>query len=252
VKLSALLLAAALLAPAQSPWKNSGPQSLVIQYRCTLAGRPNLREALRSEGLASLEDWKSRGIVASYHLLFSRYVDTNNWDLLAIVNFRGYDDAVRWKEVETRRPAGLPPQSLATIVSVATYPTDLVRLDAPETAPPAPAWLVIPYNLTVAPDAYLRYFDEYVKPQLAGWKREGILAGYALYMQRYTAARPWDAMLVLLYKDDSALGQRERVVAKTRAELASDPRWLEIANSKQSVRTEKEAIVADEIIPARQ
>jgi len=252
VKLPVLLFAAAFLAPAQPTRKESGPQSLVIQYHSTLAGRPSLCESIRSEGLDSLEDWKSRGAVASYHLLFSRYIDTNNWDMLAIVNFRSYNDAVRWKDVESRRPAGLPLQTLATIVSVATYPADLARGDAPETAPPAPAYLVIPYNLTVAPEAYLQYFDEYVKPQLAGWKHEGILAGYALYMQRYTAARPWDVMLILEYKDDAALGQRERVVAKIRAELASDSRWLAIANSKQSVRTEREAIVADEIFPARQ
>ena len=61
-------------------------------------------------------------------------------------------------------------------------------------------------------------------------------------LQRYTAARPWDGLLVLQYKDDAALGQREKVVAQVRQELQNDAKWKALADSKQSIRTEKEAI----------
>ena len=56
---------------------------------------------------------------------------------------------------------------------------------------------------------------------------------------------------MLEYKDDAALGQRERVVAQVRQELQTDPKWKALADNKQSVRTEKEAIVADELTPLR-
>ena len=75
--------------------------------------------------------------------------------------------------------------------------------------------------------------------------------GYGLYLQRYTAARPWDAMLVLEYKDDAALGLREKIVEKVRQELRSDPKWKALADSKQTIRSEKEAVIADELTPNR-
>ena len=56
---------------------------------------------------------------------------------------------------------------------------------------------------------------------------------------------------MLEYKDDAALGQREKVVAQVRQELQNDAKWKALADSKQSIRTEKEAIVADELVPSR-
>ncbi|HMD76684.1 MAG TPA: hypothetical protein VKG86_04840 [Terracidiphilus sp.] len=199
------------------------------------------------KGLKQLETWRADGIVGDYHILFSRYVDTNNWDMLALIGFRHSEDVARWKAVERRSPAGLPPDALALTSSVATYPADLMRQKVAEAPPSRPVYLVIPYTYSVSAQAYLQYADEYVLPQFDGWMREGILTRYQLFMQRYTAARPWDSLIVLEYKDDESLGLREKIVAKVRQELQSNPAWKALNENKQSVRVEKEAVIADEL-----
>jgi hypothetical protein len=93
----------------------------------------------------------------------------------------------------------------------------------------------------------LQYVDDYVLPQFDGWMREGILTRYQLFMQRYTAARPWDSLIVLEYKDDESLGLREKTVAKVRQELQSNPAWKALNENKQSIRVEKEAVIADQL-----
>ena len=248
----ALALIVAVLAPAlaQVPPKDTGPATLIIQYRCPIASRAALRLSAQRETVAQFEKWKTSGLLADYHLLFSRYVDTNNWDMLAVLRFHDDAAAARWKKVEDVQPAGLPADAQSIVNAASTYPVDLARSADPSPPPVEPAYMVIPYNFTVTPAEYIQYFDDYVRPQLQGWSRSGVLAGYMLYMQRYTAARPWDGLLVLEYKDDAALGQREKVVAQVRQELQNDPKWKAIADNKKSIRTEKEAIVADELVPA--
>jgi hypothetical protein len=251
VKALALLLA--MLAPvsAQLPPKDSGPATLVIQYRCPIGSRAALRLAVKGESVAQFERWKTSGLLAGYRLLFSRYVDNNNWDMLAVLSFRDGATAARWKEVEALQPGGLPASAQSIVSTASTYPVDLARSADPSRPPAEPAYMVIPYSFTVTPVEYIQYFDDYVLPQLQGWSRSGVLAGYALYLQRYTEARPWDGLLVLEYKDDAALGQREKVVAQVRKELQNDAKWKALADSKLSIRTEKEAIVADELVPQR-
>jgi hypothetical protein len=251
VKVLALLVGALAAAYAQLPAKDAGPAALIIQYRCPVASRTALRQTAQSESIAQLERWKASGLLAGYHLLISRYVDSNNWDMLAVLDFRDGAAAARWKEVEAVTPAGLSEKAQSIVGAVSTYPVDLARSAASSMPPAAPVYMVIPYAFAVTPAEYIQYFDNYVRPQLKGWSREGVLAGYALYLQRYTAARPWDGLLVLEYRDDAALGQREKVVSQVRQELQSDAKWKARADSKQSIRTEKEAIVADELVPVR-
>ena len=200
-----------------------------------------------NRGPSNFAAWKQSGLLENYRLLFTRYVDNNHWDMLAILSFRRHADLARWRDVEAAHPAGLPAGALDLVNSISTYPASLARSTAPTDAPQQPVYLVIPYNFQVTPAVDLHYADDYVKPQLDGWRKEGILAGFGLYLQRYTAARPWDALLVLEYRDDEALGQREAIVAGVRQQLQQNPAWKAIADSKQNIRTEKEAIVADEL-----
>jgi hypothetical protein len=251
VRVFVLLLT--ILAPvsAQSKPPDAGPATLVIQYRCPIASRAALRQAAQSEIVAQFEEWRISGRLAGYRLLFSRYVDSNNWDMMAVLSFPDGAAAARWKEIEARQPAGLPASAESIVSAASTYPVDLARSGDPSRPPASPAYMVIPYSFTVTPVEYIQYFDDYVRPQLQGWIRLRALAGYALYLQRYTAARPWDGLLVLEYRDDAALGQREKVVAQVRRELQNDAKWKALADSKHNIRTEKEAIVADELLPKR-
>jgi hypothetical protein len=237
------LFAATLALQAQ----DTGPTTLVITYRCTPDKRPNLRTYMRQAGLQQLEGYRRNAILSGYRILFSRYVDTNNWDMMMLLSFAQYADVEKWKRIERDSPAGLPPSTLELTISVSTYPVDPMRLKAAGEAPLQPVYLVIPYTWSVSKSDYLQYVDDYVTPQLDGWMTEGVLAGYQIFLQRYTAGRPWDSLLVLEYKDDESLGNREKIVNQVRARLQSNPKWRAIADNKQSIRTEKEAIVADEI-----
>ena len=237
------LFAAALALPAQ----DTGSPTLVITYRCTPDKRPDLRNYMRQAGLQQLEGYRKNAILSGYRILFSRYVDTNNWDLMVLLNFAQYADVEKWKRIERDSPAGLPPNTLALTISVSTYHVDLVRLKAAEQAPLQPVYLVIPYTLSVSKPAYLQYVDDYVTPQFDGWMSEGVLARYEIFLQHYSAGRPWDSLLVLEYKDEESLGDREKIVNQVRERLQSNSKWKAIDGNQQNIRTEKEAIVADEI-----
>lgn len=241
-----LCCAAAFTLQAQDP-KESGPTALLITYRCNPEKRPDLRNIMRQEGLQRLESYRRNAILANFRVLLSRYVDSNNWDMMLLLSFPDYTAVEKWKRVEHESPAGLPPAVLSMATSIGTYPLDLMRRKAVEDTPPQPVYLVIPYTYSVAMPAYLQYVDDYVTPQFDGWMQEGVLAQYDIFLQRYGAGRPWDALFFLEYKDDESLGQREKVVAKVRQRLQANPKWKTIADNKQSIRVEKEAIVADEL-----
>ena len=242
------LLALSTLASAADDPKQTGPIGLIIQYKCLPAQRVDFRQRLIGGTLPSLARWQSDGILSEYHLLFSRYVDTNSWDALLLLTFRNYSEVTRWRHVEESSPAALHPDTLNIAVSIETYPVDLMRQGTQGDNPIHPVYLVVPYTYSVATPAYLNYFDSYVAPQFQGWIKEGILSGYRAYLQRYTAARPWDTLIFLEYKDDEDFGQRERVVAKVREQLQADPDWRKFSDSKQNLRVEKEAVIADELV----
>ena len=246
-----LCLAGAFAAAAQQDPRQSGPTALVIMYRCAPAQRVELRRRMAETGLRRFEDWKGQGILASYHILFSRYVNTDAWDMMALLRFSRYPDAERWKDVERSMPAGLAPDALALTTAVNTYPADLMLEGELQGSHAHAVYLVVPYTYSVSTPAYLTYADHYIKPQFDGWLAEGILTSYELFLQRYSGVQPWDSLIVLKYKDEESLGARERIKEKVRERLQSNPSWKAISESKQSIRTEKEAVIADELLIAR-
>ncbi|HCG53574.1 MAG TPA: hypothetical protein DEX10_09265 [Betaproteobacteria bacterium] len=54
---------------------------------------------------------------------------------------------------------------------------------------------------------------------------------------------------VLEYKDDAALGLREKTIAKVRASLRENPAWKAISDNKQNVRVGRAYIMADPLLP---
>lgn len=241
-----ICLAAGMAVQAQSS-RETGPTTLLITYRCAPSQRVTLRSQMEGAGLARFQHWKETGILAEYRILFSRYVDTDNWDMMAILSFPSYAEVERWKRVERVNPAGLLPEALALVIGINSYAADAVRQNWSDAVPPLPVYLVIPFEVHVAAPDYLRYLDDYVKPQLDGWIQEGVLARYDILMQRYATSQPWDSLIVLEYKDEAGLGAREKVMAKVRARLQSDGAFAAANDRKQDVRTEKLAMVADEL-----
>lgn len=203
---------------------------------------------MTGNGLAAFEQARTNGILSGYRVLFSRYADTDHWDMLALLSFRKYDDVLRWRAVEHHVLAGLPTESVAeSITAIESYPADLVRGKA---APPVmdhPVYLVVPSRTSVGRPYFLNFLDGYERPQLDAWAADGILAGYEIFMQRYTAGRPWDSLAVFEFKDDLSLGAREKTAAKARETLQSNQDWLQWDRASQNTRVEQAAVIADEI-----
>jgi hypothetical protein len=243
------LLACALLAGAAQAAdpRESGPRSLIITYHTSPANRLAFRQELEQSGVRQLQRWKDEGVLQSYRVLFNRYVDSANWDAMALLTFAKESDVERWKRIELEAPAGLSQKALSLAASIETVPADMMRQNGAAQSRDSSVFLVIPYEYVVPVDEYIAYLDSYVLPQVDGWMEEGVLAGYGIYLARYPAGRPWQSLLVLEYKSGQALGARDAAVAKVRARLKENPKWKAISDSKKNVRVEKQPVVADPI-----
>jgi len=222
-----------------------GPIDLAITYEVKPADRTALRALMQNEGLRNFEQWKKAGLLADYKILFSRYPDAPNWDMMALLTFTSDSAATRWKEIERAHPAGLPPKALALMTNIRTTPVDLHRQGTAAQPAAAPVYLVIPYDYLTSTNEYIRYLDGYLVPQVQGWVDEGIVAQYGVYIARYGAGRAWSSLLVIAYRDDDALGSRDRTVAKVRTRLAQEPVWKEWSDRKDKIREERAPVIGD-------
>ena len=249
----ALSAYAALAANAQetlSRLRATGPQALAIVYRCNPEHRASLRQIMAGEGVERFEGWKRQGLLTDYRILFNSYLDSETYDLLTLLTFRDYSGLSQWKVIERTAPGALPNEALKLVNSAITYSLDLVRSGVSK-EPPKPGqsvYFIIPYDYLIGTDDYLHYLDSYVIPQVHGWMDEKVLARYSIYLSRYSAARAWGSLLVLEYRDQDALGKREATVAKVRERLKVKAAWLAASESKQKVRVEKQAVIAEELL----
>ena len=254
--LTALLLMAAAVQPvfAADP-RESGPLELVVMAHVQPAHRVAFRQTMAGKGLQQYEQWKREGLLSDYLVLFNRYVDNENWDLMVTLRFADHAAASRWKYIERTRPAGLPSAALALATSIETAPSDLHRSGiakgkVDKTNADDAVYVVLPYNYLVSTNEYLKYVDTYLIPQTDGWLREGVLKNYEVHLNRYPAGRYWSSLLVLQYHSDDALGGRDAAMAKVRAELAaSNPAWKSASESKQGIREGRQYIIAERLLP---
>jgi hypothetical protein len=250
VMLSRILIAAGLICGLSwaQDLRDGGPLTLVITYRCIPAMRTQLRQHMLSTGIARLQHWREEGDLKDYHVLFSRYVDTDSWDMMTILSFSNYSEIDKWKRVERAAPAGLDNATLALTVSVNTYPADLMMRNGSDVQPTEPVYLVTPYAVSAKPADYLNYMQNYIRPQFEGVMQEGILSRYEVYTQRYGAARPWDSLVVLEFKDDESLGLREKTMAAVRAKLMTDSNWRALSDQNQYPAEDQQSVIADDLV----
>jgi hypothetical protein len=227
--------------------RESGPLAIVITYHVPSANRAAFRKAMEETEAPRFQRWRDEGVLQSARLLVNRHVDSVTWDAMALLTFARYSDVERWNTTERSSPAGLSPAALALTSAIETAPGDLMREGGDQAHGP---FLVIPYEVIVPVNEYLAYLDGYVVPQMDGWKEEGVLARYGVFLARYPAGRPWQSMLILEYKDDAALGARDVTTAKVRSRINNNPKWKAISDAKKNVRNERAPVIAD-AIPAR-
>jgi hypothetical protein len=246
LSLPLLALGLATAAAAADDPREQAPAGLVITYTTTPQHRPALRAAMAHEVKARLAGLRRAGILAHYRLLWGRYADQPGGDAMLVLDLAPGAGTRGWAKVEQATPAALGPASLRLVEHVETAPIDVMR-SARAADPATPTYLLVPYEYLVPVNDYLKYTEGYVVPQLDGWLRERALQGYDLLLARYPAGRPWNAMLLLQYRGDTGLARRDGVTARVRAQLASDPAWKALADSKQTIRSERIATIADVI-----
>ena len=252
IALAALTMALATLAsnPAAADTPTTGgPRSLLITYRSEPANRPAFRAYLQSEERAQLDKLKREGVLESYQILFNPFVTSGTWDAMTVLTFTHYADTQRWKELERTAPGGLSAKGLRLAKPVDTYSADLAWSGGdPKSADSSSVYYVIPYEYAAA-DSYRKYVDGYVIPQVSGWIREGVLANYRIFMNRFPVGPPWDALFIYQYRDLEAFGRRDEIVAKVRKTLVDDPAWKALSDIKQTMRTESENTIAESVAP---
>src|SRR5258708_7599008 len=90
--------AASLLAQEPlSQLRGSGPQTLVVAYRCDPDRRVALRQVMLNGGVARFEQWKQQAVLKDYHILFNSYLDSDTYDLLALLTFHDFSGVGKWK-----------------------------------------------------------------------------------------------------------------------------------------------------------
>jgi hypothetical protein len=245
VRIAALLAwvgLAAGVAQAAGPL-DSGPTTLTMAYHTLPGDRLALKEYMQVTGLKQFANWRDQGIIKDYRIFWSRYADSLNWDMLAVVQFASTEKVTEWKKIEARFPAGLPISVAKLCTAIHTNPADL-HFKGGEHSPNA-VFLIIPYDYLVSTPEYLNYVRAYVKAQYDGWIDEKVLAAYEIYLGRFPVSRYWSALMILEYKDEEALGVREQTTAKVREKLRENAEWKKIHESKQNVRVTRQYVMAD-------
>ena len=243
-RIIALLAGLALsIAVAAADPLDSGPTTLTLQYHTLPGDRLALKDYMHVTGLKQLAGWREQKLITDYRVYWSRYADSLNWDMLVILQFAGTKEVSEWKKIEARFPGGLPVSVARLCTAIHTNPADL-HFSGGEPSPNA-VFLIIPYDYLVSTPEYINYVRAYIKPQYDGWIEDKVLAAYQVYLGRFPVSRYWSALMILEYRDEEALGVREKTTAQVRVKLRENAEWKAIHESKQNVRVTRQYVMAD-------
>ncbi len=249
--LSALLAITALasgqdLRIAPSIPTQNGSLALIITYRCPPPRRAGFRMYMSEFGIPRFDRWKQNGVIQNYRFLFNSYVDVDDWDAMALLSFADDAQAAKWRDVEKTNPGGLARDALEIAWPLNTYSAILVNgtSASPQTSSNS-IFFVMPYDATE--DEYRDFANSYLAPQVNAWMREGLLASYSIFRNRYPGGKRWEGLMVIEYKDAQAFSKRDDVDAKVRAQLMNDPAWRAAAEKARSVSV-REPVIASELV----
>jgi hypothetical protein len=240
--LAAALAFVSMAARAADPL-DEGPTTLTLEYRTAAGDRLTLKDYMVTTGLKQIASWREEGLITESRVLWSRYADHANWDMLVMLRFATPARMAEWKRIEARFPAGLPISVARLCTQIDTNPADL-HFSGGESSPDS-VFLVIPYDYLVSTAEYVKYVKSYIVPQYEGWIGEKVLASYRVYLGRFPVSRHWSALMILEYKDEASLGVREKTTAKVRTKLRENPEWKAIHESKDKVRVTRQYVLAD-------
>lgn len=248
-RLVALALVAALLATMGAPSRlhaqadRPGGTHLFITYRCSPENRVAFVQGLESDAIKRLDEWKRNGVLTEYTLVYNQFVDANTWDAMLVVTFESYAQTDRWRAIEKDYPGGLSQDLLKLASPHTSYLADLEMSAGAPGDRSKSIFLFIPYEYRIRGE-YLGYIKTYGVPQFDGWLKANVISSYGIYLNQHATGKPWDVMLVFEYNGIDGLGARDRIKQKVREELASNPSWKLLAQTKHDFRTELEVVMA--------
>src|SRR5271166_2597289 len=124
---AALVSAVAPMAARGAPRHAEGSLGLIITYRVSPANRLAFRQELTHDVAERLQRARAEDRLADYRLLASRYVESGDWDAMALLSLADPKQSERWQQVEDATPAALGPRALGLVSAVETVPVDMVR-----------------------------------------------------------------------------------------------------------------------------
>jgi hypothetical protein len=96
-----------------------------MAYHTLPGDRLALKEYMQVTGLKQFAGWRDQGLIKDYRIYWSRYADSLNWDMLAVVQFANTEKVAEWRKIEARFPAGLPISVAKLCTAIHTNPADL-------------------------------------------------------------------------------------------------------------------------------
>ena len=248
--LTTALLVLGLAGGALAQQNGPGPCALIIGYKAAPQNRPELREYLRTTGIAQFERWQKEGVFAHYQFFLSTTANQSLNDLTVILRFDHFADVARWTRIEAKAAGGLATAERSAVVPVESDLADVYHSGAAADRDPAKAvCMLIPYSVATDMDKYRHYVDGYVVPQMDAWIKRGVMSGYAIYVNQNGAGSAWDALLVLEYNGYEGLAQREILKAKVREDLAANATWKQWSMDKSHIRNEQRLTITEPILP---
>lgn len=252
----AAMLVAAPLAPTPGQaasslqeLQNKGPRTLVVHYRADPTDRAAFRAFMAGPHAAFLRNLKAEGKIEGFRTLFSWYAQPFAWDALVELRFRDFAALGEWNRLEQTMPGALSPAGLKLGRPVQTVLADAGWAggsNGADTEARRSVYYVIPYTYQNARE-YTDYVAGYGVPQYEGWLKAGLLSGFEVLMNRHPVGDPdpWDALLILRYRDQDSFGRRQRILEEVRQGLRQQPAWLAWHERKANIRSEAENSIAD-------
>lgn len=185
---------------------------------------------------ARVESWKRAGLTSRSQLLAAQPgQDKAGFSSILLLDFRNEKAYAQWYEQAKKE----------LDANARIRRADVVRSDGK--APPtvaAAVYVVSFYDTLVEPAAYKTYTDQYILPNMHSQQRFGVMARYAMYLERESNGTKGRSILVMEYKDKDAFARREEVKDKGAKKLLENPQWKQYNGTKSTIRTHTSETVA--------
>lgn len=76
-----------------------GETRLVLTYKAPIEKRVAFRKYMEGPGVTQFEEWRNKGIFASYKILFATQVNEHLPDMWVIIDFAKFSDIAKWHAI---------------------------------------------------------------------------------------------------------------------------------------------------------